>query len=377
VTILQSDAVLGRVTVSAAMIVRDEEKFLPGCLALLAGSVNEIVIVDTGSRDRTVDIANDFGARVLHHNWNGDFAAARNVALDAATCDWILYIDADERLSLPRGGCVGDYIDPLTVAALVRFRPKTGYTRYREWRLFRNDPRIRFEGRIHESMVRGIQTVAASDNLSIVHADVAIDHLGYDGDQSHKHPRNLPLLEACVRDHPGRVYYWYHLAETLAALGREAEAISIAEAGLVQAARELSDKQRSDASLLTQTLVRLRLARKQTTLGLIDAGLARVPEDFALHFLRARALLDEDRAQEALEIAETLLSIDPDALCDGLLAFDQSIFRERACELGAVAALRLGRKADAGAYFRKASQFAPHDRSYAIRAVALGARVSA
>ena len=363
---------LNCVTVSAALIVRDEERFLPGCLDCLAGKVDEVIIVDTGSQDRTVEIAEESGARILHHVWADDFAQARNIALDAASCSWILYIDADERLSLPDGGVLSAYIDPAAAACLVRFRPKSGYTRYLEWRIFRNDPRIRFEGRIHESMVRSIQDVASSDGLKIARTPVQIDHLGYDGDQAHKHPRNLPLLEACVRDNPDRIYYWYHLAETLAALGRVEDAVAIAEEGLSRAMLALSDKSRTDCSLLIQTLARLRLARKEETLDLLEQGLSRVPEDHALRFLKARALMEAGKPEAALEIAEHLLAINPDELVDGLIAFDESIFRERACEIAAIASLKMARREEACRYFLKASAFAPQASHYAIKAAALG-----
>src|SRR5690606_29929897 len=84
--------------VSAALIVRDEAAMIGGCLESLRGHVDEIVVVDTGSADATPQIVASYGARLLHHEWNGDFSAARNRALDAVSGDWILYIDADERL---------------------------------------------------------------------------------------------------------------------------------------------------------------------------------------------------------------------------------------------------------------------------------------
>ena len=80
------------------MIVKDEEEMLPRCLDAIHDVVDEMIIVDTGSSDSTVAIAESFGATVLHHEWTGDFAEARNVSLDAATGDWFIYLDADEVL---------------------------------------------------------------------------------------------------------------------------------------------------------------------------------------------------------------------------------------------------------------------------------------
>ena len=364
----------GRVSVCAAMIVRDEQHFLPGCLASLAGRVDEIVIVDTGSRDATIDIANTtVNVRLLHHPWTGDFAAARNRGLDAVRAQWVLYIDADERLNLPSGGLLGDYIEAGALAGLVRFRPKTGYTRYREWRLFRSDPRLRFEGRIHETVEPVIRAISAREGLAIQQTEVEIDHLGYDGAQAHKHARNLGLLEEAVRADPDRAYLWLHLTETLAAMGRLEEAAAAALTGLAAAQRQPSDKQRAAASLITQFLARRALEADEDPLALVEDGLARLPEDHALAFLRGRALLAAGRPEEALAIAARLAAIDPDALTARMLAFDRRIFEEQACELAAVATLRLGRHAEAATWFDKAARFAPDDLSYRLRAKALAA----
>jgi hypothetical protein len=75
-------------TLSLCMIVKDEEAMLGRCLEAARAAVDEIAVVDTGSTDRTVQIAEEHGARVLHHAWDGDFAAARNASFDAATGDW-------------------------------------------------------------------------------------------------------------------------------------------------------------------------------------------------------------------------------------------------------------------------------------------------
>ncbi len=86
-----------RVTLAAALIVKDEEDNLPGCLDSLQGLVDEIVVYDTGSTDATVEIAERAGARVEHGHWDGDFARARNAALAMTSATWVLSIDADER----------------------------------------------------------------------------------------------------------------------------------------------------------------------------------------------------------------------------------------------------------------------------------------
>ncbi len=85
-------------TVSLCMIVKNEEENLDRCLSSARDVVDEIIVVDTGSTDRTVEIANAYNARIYYHEWQDDFSLARNISLSHATRDWILHLDADEEL---------------------------------------------------------------------------------------------------------------------------------------------------------------------------------------------------------------------------------------------------------------------------------------
>jgi glycosyltransferase involved in cell wall biosynthesis len=356
------------ISVAAAMIVRDEERFLPDCLSSLRGKVDDIVIVDTGSVDRTVSIARTFGARMFHFEWNDDFAAARNRGLEEVSADWVLYIDADERLHTPGDRPVAEFVDPGPIAAFVQFKPKLNYTSYREPRLFRRDPGLRFSGKIHESILPALELIPDRDNLTIARTAVAIDHLGYEGDPSHKAGRNIPLLRNAIGDDPDRVYYWYHLAESLSAIGSVDEATTVAFRGLQAARRRPSEKQRANASMIYQFLARIYLERGQDPSPFISEGLAAVPDDHALWFIAARAKLHAGELETAQTIAENLLNVDIEALSDGLLAFDQRIFGEFANDLAGVAAFRLGLFAQAWTHFSNAAAVAPGDTSYRLKA---------
>ena len=106
-----------RPLLSASLIVKDEQTALPTCLASLDGRVDEVVVCDTGSSDRTVEIAEAFGARVVRTPWTQDFAAARNVPLAQCQGAWVLSIDADERLVAPRAGDLRRALTPRGVPA--------------------------------------------------------------------------------------------------------------------------------------------------------------------------------------------------------------------------------------------------------------------
>jgi len=87
------------VHISLCVIAKDEEENIARCLDSVRGVCDEIIVVDTGSRDRTAEVAASRGARVFDHPWGDDFAAARNAGLERATGRWILVLDADEELS--------------------------------------------------------------------------------------------------------------------------------------------------------------------------------------------------------------------------------------------------------------------------------------
>jgi tetratricopeptide (TPR) repeat protein len=358
--------------VSATLIVRDEERFLPDCLAALSALVDEIVVVDTGSRDGTRAIAVAAGAKTLDFPWIDDFAAARNFALDAASGAWILYIDADERLSGPPGLRLGEALgDPAAVGATVRFRPRLGATPYLEPRLFRNDPRIRFVGAIHETMLPALDALIAAGEGRIVATPFAIQHLGYEGDLSHKHRRNLPLLRTMTERWPERLYYWLDLAQALNGLGRQDEAIAACRQGLAAARARRPGGDDAVAGLIAYMLAVLLRERGEDSLPAIAEGLAFYPGHFALRFLQARALVDRSRYEEALAIADALLAVDVAAFCDPTVSYDERIFGVDALELKAVALLRSGRRAEAGRAFAQASALAPDEISYRIKAAAL------
>ena len=163
-----------RDTIAACLVVRDEQERLPAALESVA-FCDELIVVDSGSQDRTVEIATKAGARVVEHPWEG-FGAQRNIAIDHATADWILEIDADERLTPelaeellsflcdpPQDVAIG--VLPMREWFLGRLLgPSIKYPRYRT-RLFRRGVYSHNEDRaVHEGIwPRGPTWVARAD----------------------------------------------------------------------------------------------------------------------------------------------------------------------------------------------------------------------
>ena len=205
--------------ISLCMIVRDEEQFLPDCLASVRGLVDEIVVVDTGSTDRTMEIAAEAGAIVVSHEWREDFSEARNVALDA-----------DERLSKASGEVIRAAVErPTAPCGLIRMVHATrvdatvdevldGSALIQEpvWlaRLFLSTPDLRWHGRVHEHVNPWLE---ARGGVAMV-LDADIVHLGAVPavrEAFGKDERNLRLLRLEVDSNPDCWSARSCLAETL------------------------------------------------------------------------------------------------------------------------------------------------------------------
>ena len=219
-------------TLSLCMIVKDEEAMLGRMLAAIRDHVDEIVVVDTGSQDRTVEIAESFGANVLHHEWTGDFAEARNVSVEAATGDWILYLDADEVLVDGDGprlrALTGQTWREAYYIVMTNFvgHVDDGHAlHFNALRMFRNRPEYRFTGRLHEQWAAEFPAYLPE---RLVISDVRVDHFGYLGvvrDEKDKSRRNLELLQRQVAEGDDSAFLHFNLGSEHLALHEDAVAV--------------------------------------------------------------------------------------------------------------------------------------------------------
>jgi glycosyltransferase involved in cell wall biosynthesis/Tfp pilus assembly protein PilF len=194
--------------ISVCLIVKNEEKFLARCLASIRNLAHQIIVLDTGSTDRTIEIANENGAEVHSFAWCDDFSAARNAALEHATGDWILMLDADEELPADQHErLLADVKTPGVIAhrlPLVNFGAESDGRSYVP-RLFRNAPGVFFYGRVHEQVFPSLVAIGKPWGLSTALGTAQIIHYGYSKEMvkdRNKIERNLTLLRKAIEENP-------------------------------------------------------------------------------------------------------------------------------------------------------------------------------
>jgi glycosyltransferase involved in cell wall biosynthesis/cytochrome c-type biogenesis protein CcmH/NrfG len=196
---------------SVCLIAKNEERFLNGCLESIRGLADQIILVDTGSTDRTVEIARAHGAEVHFRAWDNDFSAARNAALLHARGDWILVLDADEEVSKAHHSALRAL---LTQANTLAYRlPLVDVGREDQGvsqvpRLFRNAPRQFYVSRIHEQVYASLEINRETWSMENRFGDAQLLHHGYQTEvvkSRNKVQRNLRLLEQANEEYPNDV----------------------------------------------------------------------------------------------------------------------------------------------------------------------------
>jgi tetratricopeptide (TPR) repeat protein len=354
------------VLLSACLIVRNEEAFLGRCLGSLGGLVDETVVVDTGSTDRTREIAAAGGARLHDFPWRDDFAAARNYALDLARGAWILYIDADEHIRpAPADRLRAQLGDLSHVGYHVLLHPRPGFTPYWEMRLFRNDPLIRFRGIIHENIWPGIEAFRARRGGKIGWSDLVLDHEGYERDQDRKHRRNLPLLGKALRKDPGKVFSWCHLASIHAALRRPRLAERAWNAALAVARKRRF--RLAEDTLPYIALIQVRLAKERSAERLLAEALEKFPQNHQIHWLRGLAHMKTRRFAEAVPWFERLVAAGQSGQIDTTMAYDLRLFDVFSHEALATCHFKLGQYAESRRYYELAAKQDPDKIEYRVK----------
>ncbi len=202
--------------ISACLIVKNEEKNIRRCIESFKSVVDEIIIVDTGSEDDTLEIARELGGKIYNYKWENDFSKARNYALDKATGDWIIFLDADEYFyenkannirkvikNIPNNKVNGILTRHVNIDACDNKIKNTEI----KIRIFKNSKNIRYSGEIHENVYNNGKAL----NSIVVSADILeIYHLGYSNDIiTKKAKRNLELLLESLKNSKDPMIFFY------------------------------------------------------------------------------------------------------------------------------------------------------------------------
>lgn len=346
-------------TLSAALIVRDEAEFIEDCLRSIERHVDQIVLVDTGSVDDTIDIARRFAVDLHQFRWCNDFSAARNFALDQAKSDWILYIDADERLEVPDDVVVSNLLcNQGKVGWRLRLHPRIDWTAYAELRLFRNHPQIRFQGVIHERIHPTLEAFGRANSLDVGDCALNLYHVGYEADQQPKNSRNIPLLREYLLRDPDRLYCWWHLGECLRLAGDEAAAIEAWTNGITRLLALEPERRQPGDSLVYLSLIKTKHDRGEPIDDLAARALALFPDHLAFQWIGAQLAAERGSLEQAKPVLEKLNSTDADSFFDPDLAYDKALFRHLSAEPLALCYFREGRFADAAKLYAQAARTA-------------------
>ncbi|WP_018131906.1 tetratricopeptide repeat-containing glycosyltransferase family 2 protein [Effusibacillus pohliae] len=289
--------------ISLCMTVQNEEEFLERCLASVSGVVSEIIVVDTGSTDKTVEIAKRFGASVIPVPWEYDFAKARNAGLSRATKKWILVLDADEELEPPDADYLNGLLQQeqvygyfLKIINYIGGSDDGEYVTDSVCRLFRNHPDIRFTSSIHEEVVPSIRQIAAAQ---IEFSDITVRHYGYLQeviDRKRKNERNWTILQRAIERQPDDLRLQYALATEYFQRQKYAEALALFESILPR----VPIFSGYDSDLLLKTAYALReTGRQQDACRIIEEALVFYPDFTDLLDLKGMLLLENEQYQNA------------------------------------------------------------------------------
>ncbi|MFN3166957.1 MAG: glycosyltransferase [Phycisphaeraceae bacterium] len=324
--------------VSLCMIARDNEDTIYDALASARPWVDEIVVIDTGSTDRTPEIASEFGARLERFEWCDDFASARNKSLDYASAQWLFWMDTDDilpegsgrqlREALQQGypddvmglimqvhcpsnqdpGSQGrlsnvdaeDYTDAAGKQASTH---DSAMTVVDHVKVFRNNPNLRFEGRIHEQILPAIRRAGGR----VVWTDCHVIHAGADHSPEgtrRKLERDLRILRQDIQERPKHPFVMFNLGMTLLHQNDYEEAKTYLEACVNQSDTDESHLRKAYA-LLIEALERLGLPHEAKRVAWEGCG--RYPDDIEIPFKLGRLLMRERNWQHAINTFQKVL----------------------------------------------------------------------
>jgi glycosyltransferase involved in cell wall biosynthesis len=279
------------------MIVKNEEKHIERALAWAKGFAFEQIVVDTGSTDRTVELAKKMGAKVVHFEWINDFSAAKNFAMDQAKGNWIAILDADEYMlkedvkelmailkKIQSDPALAKQYDAITNSWVQLDDNDNVIAIITNQRVFRNSPELRYEGKIHESIKLKGEAVNAT-NLRIMHTGYAQSTYN----EADKRERNIRMLKNELERDPEDPDIMIYLADSLKADGKE-ESREEAEKLYLKALRGKRKANIIITQLAYDFLIRYYIDDKNKadeTMALCNEAIATLPGNIDYNYYRA------------------------------------------------------------------------------------------
>lgn len=300
------------------MIVRNEEELIANCLESVKDLVEEIIIVDTGSIDKTKEICNNYKAKIYDFTWAESFSDARNFGIDKATKEWILWLDADEEITIKNIEELKNLLEyskkNLYLIPIINYygssspEPNKSYL-FSSERLFRNNKGFKFIGNIHEHLTKENLDKEDLKEIEIIHY-IKIHHYGYMDtvvESKKKNERNLTLLKKEKKVPNYDPWIDYHIASEYYRMKdykRAFKEINYSILGFLQ-------RQQMPPSLLYklkyEILILLR-SYKGAKDG-IDKAIALYPNYVDLHFYKGIILFQENLFEEAIIVFKHCIAL--------------------------------------------------------------------
>lgn len=296
------------------MIVKDEEANLPQLFATIAELADEVVVVDTGSTDRTREICREWGVTLHESPWTDDFAHARNQSIRFASASYLLWLDGDDRLPAASAAELARMRDevlpsgpPRAYAFEVQNADASGGVAdvFLSTRLFPRLPGVAFRNAIHEQLTESLQ----ESGVPVERSGLAVLHTGYasPAEVRRKALRNERLLLRALDERPGNLPLRVYLAQTLRELGRAGEAVEHLSAAISQLDDDAQNPRLVASLLVLRANLRLSLSDRAGTEGDLRAAIRAWPAWGIPKVALAALLMDAgrwDEARKALESAD-------------------------------------------------------------------------